>query len=104
MQLSLSFVTAALGGEVSVPTIDGHVEMKVPAGTQSGKVFRLKGKGMPSLRGGYNGEQYVTVMLQVPKKLTAEQRDLLEQFAKISGDNVFPAGDSLKEKIKKVFK
>ena len=104
MQLPVSFVTAALGGEVSVSTLDGNVDMKVPAGTQSGKVFRLKGKGMPSLRGGYKGEQYVKVMLQVPNKLTAEQKDLLEQFAKISGDKVFPQGDSFKEKIKKVFK
>ncbi len=104
MQLPLSFVTAALGGEVSVPTVDGSVEMKIPAGTQSGKIFRLKGKGMPSLRGGYKGEQYVNVMLQVPKKLSAEQRSLLEQFAQTNGDKVSSSGDSLKEKIKKVFK
>jgi molecular chaperone DnaJ len=104
MELPVSFVIAALGGEVSVPTMDGSVEMKIPAATQSGKVFRLKGKGMPNLRGGYSGEQYVKVMIEVPKKLTAEQKDLLEQFAKISGDKVSLAGDSLKEKIKKVFK
>ncbi len=104
MQLPLSFVTAALGGEVSVPTIDGHVKMKIPAGTQSGKIFRLKGKGMPSLRGGYKGEQYVTVMLQVPKKLSAEQKDLLEKLAKISGEKVSFSGGSIKEKLKKVFK
>ena len=104
MQLSLSFVTAALGGEVSVPTLSGNVEMKIPSGTQSGKVFRLKGQGMTSLRGGYKGEQYVKVMLQVPKRLTVEQKNLLEQFAKISGDKITPQGDSLKEKIKKVFK
>jgi len=104
MQLPLSFVTAALGGEVSVPTIDGSVEMKIPTGTQSGKIFRLKGKGMPSLRGRYKGEQYVKVMLQVPKKLNAQQRELLEQFAKISGEKINLAAGSLKEKIKKVFK
>ncbi|MBN1869092.1 MAG: molecular chaperone DnaJ [Candidatus Omnitrophica bacterium] len=104
MQLPLSFVTAALGGEVSVPTIDGKVEMKIPAATQSGKVFRLRGKGMPSLRGGYKGEQYVKVMIEVPKRLSGEQKSLLEQFAKISGENVSSSNDSLKEKIKKVFK
>ena len=104
MQLPLSFVVAALGGDVSVPTMDGSVEMKIPPGTQSGKVFRLKGKGMPSLRGGYQGEQYVKVMIEVPKKLTAEQRDLLEQFAKISGEKILSPGDSLRDKIKKVFK
>lgn len=105
MQLPLSFVTAALGGEISVPTLNGNVEMKIPAGTQSGKGFRLKNKGMPSLRGGYKGDQYVKVMLQVPKKLTAEQKDLLTQFAKTTGEKVsFSQGNSLKEKIKKVFK
>ena len=104
MLLPLSFATAALGGEVSVPTISGNVEMKIPSGTQSGKMFRLKDKGMPSLRGGYQGDQYVKVMLSVPKKLTAEQRNLLEQYAKTSGDNFSPKGDSLKDKIKKVFK
>ncbi|MCK5179629.1 MAG: molecular chaperone DnaJ [Candidatus Omnitrophica bacterium] len=104
MQLPLSFVTAALGGEVSVPTIDGSVKMKIPSGTQSGKVFRLKGEGMPSLRGGYKGEQYVKVMLQVPKRLNPQQKDLLEQFAKTNGEKVSVSGDSLKEKIKKVFK
>lgn len=106
MQLPLSFVAAALGGEVSVPTLNGHVEMKVPAGTQSGKVFRLKGKGMPALRGGYKGDQYVQVMVQVPKELTDGQRKLLEEFAKISGEKTGPPTDSLKlkEKIKKVFK
>lgn len=104
MLLPLSFVTAALGGEISVSTLNGNVEMKIPAGTQSGKMFRLKGKGMPSLRGGYMGDQYVKVMLQVPKKLSAEQRSLLEQFAKTTGDKFAPHGDSLKEKIKKVFR
>ena len=104
MQLPLSFVTAALGGDISVPTLDGNVEMKIPAGTQSGKTFRLKGKGMPSLRGQYRGEQYVKVMIEVPRKLTNEQRELLEQFAKISGMKTSSPADSLKEKIKKVFK
>jgi len=104
MQLPLSFVLAALGGEVSVPTLKGNVEMKVPAGTQSGKVFRLKGEGMPSLRGSLTGDQYVKVMLQVPKKLSTEQKDLLEQFAQISGEKLNPSGASFTEKLKKVFK
>lgn len=108
MLYQLSFVTAALGGEILISTLNGNVEMKIPAGTQSGKMFRLKSKGMPSLRGGYHGDQYVKVMLEVPKKLTDEQRDLLEQFAKTSGDNFTPQGETLKDKvkdqIKKVFK
>lgn len=104
MALPVSFVVAALGGEVSVPTLSGKVSMKIPAGTQSGKTFRLKGNGMPSLRGGYKGDQYAKVMIEVPKKLTSEQRSILEQFAQTTGEHFAPLGDSLKEKIKKVFK
>ena len=103
LQLPVSFVKAALGGEVVVPTIDGKVTMQIPAGTQSGKVFRLKGKGMPDIRGGSSGSQYVKVMLNVPSRLSKEQRGLLEEFAKISGEDVSPTGDSFTEKIKKVF-
>lgn len=104
MQLSVSFVKAALGAEVSVPTLNDTVKMKIPAGTPSGKVFRLKGKGMPGLRGGGPGDQYVKVMLEVPERLTAEQRQLLEKFAQISGEEVDPQANSIAEKIKKVFK
>jgi len=103
MQLPVSFVKAALGGEVSVPILNGHVSMKIPAGTQSGKVFRLRGKGMQNLHGGV-GDQYVNVMLQVPGKLSVEQKRLLEEYAKVSGEEVQTAGESIKEKIKKVFK
>jgi len=104
MSLPISFVAAALGGTVKVPTVTGKAEMKIPSGTQSGKTFRLKNNGMPSLRGSYKGDQYVRVMIHVPAKLTAEQRKLLEQFAEISGENIGPPPDSLAEKIKKVFK
>lgn len=103
MELNITFVLAALGAEISVPTLDGKVSMKIPAGTQSGKVFRLKGKGMPDLRGGLHGDQYVKVMLNVPTKLSTEQKKLLEDFAKVSGIEVAKS-DSIKEKIKKVFK
>jgi molecular chaperone DnaJ len=67
-------------------------------------MFRLKGRGVPSLRGGYKGDQYVKVMLSVPDKLTSEQKELLERFAKTTGEKIHPVGDSLKEKIKNVFK
>jgi molecular chaperone DnaJ len=104
MQLPVSFIKAALGAEVSVPTLSDTVKMKIPAGTQSGKVFRLKDRGMPGLRGGGGGDQYVKVMLEVPERLTAEQRQLLEKFAQISGEDFDPSGESIAEKIKKVFK
>jgi len=103
MQLPVSFVIAALGGGVSVPTINGNVEMKIPAGTQSGRVFRLKGKGMPDLRSGICADQYVRVMLQVPTRLNPKQKELLEEFATISGESVEEKRGTLKEKIKKVF-
>lgn len=103
MQLPVSFIKAALGGEVSVPTLNGNVSMTIPAGTQSGKTFRLKGKGMPDLHLRTPGDQYVQVMLQVPVRLSNEQRRLLEEYAKISNDDV-SQNDSFADKIKKAFK
>ena len=104
LQLPVNFVKAALGGEVTVTTLNGDVSMKIPAGTQSGKVFRLKGKGMPDLHGGAQGDQYLKVMLQVPASLSSEQRRLLEEYARISGEAVGPGEDSFAQKIKKAFK
>lgn len=104
MQLPVSFVVAALGGEIVVPTLNGNVTMKIPAGTQSGKVFRLKNKGMPDIRSGSFGDQYVRVMLAVPTRLTSEQRKILDEYARVSGENVSTPGESFTEKIKSVFK
>ncbi len=110
MQVPISFVTAALGGEVTVSTIQGNVEMKIPAGTQSGRVFRLKGKGMPDLRTGVHADQYVRVMIQVPIRLNSEQRKLLENFAEISDiklnkkKSFTEKSESLADKVKKVFR
>ena len=87
-----------------MPTLNGNVTMKIPSATQSGKVFRLKGKGMPDVRGGLPGDQYVKVMLQVPKKVSAQQRKILEEYANVSGINVSKGNVSIKDKIKKVFK
>jgi molecular chaperone DnaJ len=78
--------------------------MKIPAGTQSGKMFRLKGKGMPDLHGGAPGDQFVKVMIQVPTRLTVDQRRLLEEYARVSGQDIPKGNDSFKEKIKSVFK
>ena len=81
-QRPLSIVDACLGAEVDVPTLDGIVKLKIPAGTQHGKVFRLTGKGVPDLRRGGNvrGDQYVAVQIEIPTKLSKKQRKLLEQF------------------------
>ena len=84
--LNISFVQAALGDTVEVPTVHGNVEMTIPAGTQTGKTFRLKGKGAPRLRGGSQGDQHVTVKIVTPAKLNDAQKEALLAFAKASGD------------------
>lgn len=84
--LNISFVQAALGDTVEVPTVHGNVEMTIPAGTQTSKTFRLKGKGAPRLRGGSQGDQHVTVKIVTPTKLNDAQKEALLAFAKASGD------------------
>ncbi len=84
----ITMTQAALGTKIEVPTLDGRVKLTIPAGTQSGKSFRLRGKGMPSLKGGKRGDQFVQVKILTPTKLTAKQRDLLRQFAKERRENI----------------
>lgn len=84
-ELPLNFVQAALGDEINVPTVHGAVKLKVPAGTQTGTNFRLRGKGAPKLRGTGNGDQHVKVKLITPKNLNEEQKQALRQFAEVSG-------------------
>lgn len=103
MDLRVSFVKAALGADIPVPTLNGSVSMKIPAGTQSGKVFRLKAKGMPDPHSQGFGDLYARVMVDVPAKLTSQQKSLLEEFARLSGEDVDVA-ESIKDKFKKVFK
>lgn len=79
-EVPISFATAALGGELEVPTLDGRVNLKIPAETQSGKVFRLKGKGVKPVRGGPQGDLHCRVIVETPVHLTAEQKELLKQF------------------------
>jgi molecular chaperone DnaJ len=79
----ISYTMAVLGGETQVPTIDGMVNLKVPAGTPSGKVFRMKGKGITVLGANRRGDQHTRVMVEVPKKVSEERRRLLEQLAKL---------------------
>ena len=86
--MNISFVQAALGDTVEVPTVHGDVEMTIPAGTQTGKTFRLKGKGAPKLRGGGQGDQHVTVNIVTPIKLNDAQVEALKNFAAAGGDKV----------------
>lgn len=102
VQVTISLSKAILGGEVEVPTLDGKVMMKIPAGTQSGKVFRLREKGIPDLHGRGVGDELIRVIVHIPTSLTAKQRQLMEEFAKISGEDI--SKENFAERIKNVFK
>jgi molecular chaperone DnaJ len=97
--LPVSVTQAALGAHIDVPTLDGPVQLKIPAGTQSGKVFRMRGKGIPQLGGGERGDQHVRVLVETPTHLTKEQRELLERFAEISGEKTNPQSRSFWDKV-----
>ncbi|MCP1336387.1 molecular chaperone DnaJ [Futiania mangrovi] len=87
-RVPVPMTTAALGGKIEVPSIDGgRVRVEIPAGTQSGRQFRLRGKGMPHLRGGRHGDQYIECVVETPVNLTRRQRELLEEFDKEGRDN-----------------
>ena len=86
MEMPVSFAQAALGAEIEVPTIDGRVKLTIPEGTQPDAVFRMRGKGIPYLRGSGRGDQFVTIRIAVPKNLTSAQKELLRQFAATTGE------------------
>ena len=86
MEQEISYAQAALGAEVEVPTLDGKVKLNIPEGTQPGAVFRMRGRGIPSLRGGGRGDQFVSVKMTVPRNLTGTQKELLRQFAASMGE------------------
>jgi molecular chaperone DnaJ len=99
-RVPISFATAALGGEVEVPTIDGgRSRVKVPAGSQTGKQMRLRGKGMPALRGGAQGDMRLELVVETPVNLTARQKELLREFETLSENNN-PEGSSFFSKVK----
>lgn len=102
-EMPVSFVIAALGGEINVPTLEGKASIKVPAGTQNGTVFKLRGKGMPHLRGSGQGQLLVRAVVEVPTKLTAGQRRKLEDFAESCGDQNAPMTRSFLERAKEFF-
>ncbi len=105
-EVPIKFTLAALGGNIEVRTLTGKANLKIPAGTQSGTVFRLRKKGMPNLRGGHFGDQMVRIHVEVPTSLSGEQRRILEEFALASGDAEEPAGPAGKGffgKAKKFF-
>ena len=96
------FLKAALGASVDVPTLDGPHKLKIPAGTQPGKTFRLKGRGIAPLGGGSRGDQHVQVQVEIPTKLTKEQRELLERFAALSVEETHPAASRFWGKVAEI--
>ena len=86
MEQELSYAQAVLGAEIEVPTLDGKVKLNIPEGTQPGTTFRLRGKGVPFLRGSGRGDQFVTVKVGIPRNLTGSQKELLRQFAASMGE------------------
>ncbi|MGB8563330.1 MAG: DnaJ C-terminal domain-containing protein, partial [Pseudolabrys sp.] len=100
-RVPISMASAALGGEFEVPAIDGsNVRVKVPGGTQTGRRFRLAGKGMPVLRSKQTGDMYVQVAVETPQNLTKRQRELLAEFEKLSSDETQPESASFFSRVK----
>ena len=103
-RVPISMTTAALGGQIEVPTIDGEkTRVKVPEGSESGKQFRLKGKGMPVLRSKVTGDMYIQVEVETPKNLTRKQRELLESFERESNGETSPHSAGFFTKVKEFF-
>ncbi len=99
--MPVTFPQATLGAEVDAPTLNGRVKIKIPAGTEGGRVFRLRGHGVPDVRAGsQKGDLYVRVQIAVPKKMTTRQENLLREFANEAGDDVYPERSSFLGKVK----
>ena len=103
MEMPISFAQAALGAELEIPTLEGPVKQKIPEGTQTDTTFRVKGKGMPRLRSTMKGDLVVTVRVEVPKRLSEKQKELLRQFDEVTGGKENEKQKSFKEKVKDIF-
>ena len=102
-RVPVSFVQAALGAEIEVPTLDGQATIKIPAGTQPGTVFRVKGRGVKNLQGYGQGDLHARIQVEVPTRLTAEQKAKLQAFAESCGEDANPISKSFFEKARKLF-
>ena len=102
-EIPVSYAKTTLGGELLVPTMEGKASLKIPAGTQSGTVFRLRGKGMPVLNRGTKGDLLVTIQVEIPTNLNAEQKEKLKAFADSCGDQNTPMSEGFFEKAKRFF-
>ncbi|ENR5393668.1 TPA: molecular chaperone DnaJ [Providencia rettgeri] len=106
-EVPINFADAALGGEIEVPTLDGRVKLKIPAETQTGKIFRMKGKGVKSVRGGLQGDLMCHIVVETPVKLNEKQKELLKEFGESlggkSGEKNSPRSKSFLDGVKKFF-
>jgi molecular chaperone DnaJ len=102
LDLNINVAQATLGAEITVPTIDGTAKLSIPAGTQPGKVFTLRGKGSPSVRSTTRGDQLVIINVETPTHLSADQRKLFEQLAATLGTEVRPQEKSFLDHLKEV--
>ena len=103
LDLDINISQAVLGDEITIPTLNGDTALRIPPGTQPGKVFRLRGQGIPHLRGSGTGDQLVTVSVQVPTKLSAEQRELFEKLAQTMDPDIKIQDQSFFDKLREVF-
>jgi molecular chaperone DnaJ len=103
VQVPVPYPVAALGGEIEVPTIHGYAKLKIPAGTESGKVFRLRGRGVKA-RGFGNGDQHVVVMVETPERMSGKQKRALEEFAQLLDDDNHPQAAKLRREAKEFFR
>ena len=104
LTVPITFAQAALGDEITIPGLEGMLSCKVPAGTQPGTVLRVKGRGVPNLNSGKPGDIYVEVNLEVPTKLTSEQKHLIKQFGEISpAEGSYEKKKKWTDKIKELF-
>ncbi|GAF65971.1 molecular chaperone DnaJ [Alkalihalobacillus trypoxylicola] len=103
-EMPLTFAQVALGDEVEVPTLKGKVKLKIPAGTQTGTSFRLRGKGVPNVHGRGQGDQHVQVRVVVPKNLSDKEKDIIREFAEQSGGKPEEQNDGFFEKLRRAFK
>ena len=103
LEMPISFSQAALGAQLTVPTIDGKVQYTMPEGTQNGTVFRLRGSGIPKINGKGRGDEYVKVNIEVPRNLTKEQKEILRKFEDSVDDEHYKDKKGFFAKVKEMF-
>ena len=104
MEIPITFTQAALGDSITVPTLSEKISYKVPAGTQTGTVFRIKGKGIKNVRSGKPGDLFIQANLEVPTKLTAEQKELIKEFGESKSLEGYNKKKGFMDSVKEIFK